>query len=1164
MLDEILKMLKDKDNIAFIQSILGQFFGSFFAKQQNSWDSYRYNTQYSTTNTYAKGLITKATQQIFGEGPGALIGKFIGRIALPDDEKASARGLHNFANNFIAGNGQTLANNFLNYAQRVRENSKDDRIDQYKQKLSRSFYQDYYKITLSRQGKNNPKEVQQAVDNAMNSPFVLPRLIKSIMDPTDIKKTARSIDQAQSYIIQRQGARSPLDTSASKKAKKLGQAIMDMSLQANLRASGQTKKWTDKTLDPKGMQDLKSYGGLTSGAVAQLSKILAQSSQALEGAQGKGIDSAVQRFKKAVRDTASALMPLRDVFGQDVQAMVTALEGVSGQKIHRMSSKTINSLSSQIADTMRQHPTLTAGQIVKTSATLSNLAGAYKLKEVDQLAIRRAGIQLAHFMKSQTLTPWGMTSEAFRGSVAKDMISAQGSQDKQLWSRAYAVWKQKRDEKGNYVNKDKTIQDFKQIAVNKIRENKSTREAIFQVLGPQVSSVIQLQRKSRGSGYYKTAMKADWSDVGRQRQLKDSIYRTYNRYVEENKETASYQYSSIENIVKAARNNKEGKGYYHYKLSSETLKDQIAASKDYSSLVNDMQRSAVGNSSDTYKVVKAIQNIQNSQQRKDVWDILENKSLSTNMLTNIVNKKSFKDLTQDEKKYVKNQTTFKNLRQVFSASKVSHSQLQQVLSTSSSAALNAIMDAQTYSKLTQEQKKAVNYSQSTFRAIQAITQEDTQVRRRIISSAKSRQIKESHTLYKDLTSFINRKDGGGTNSVFDIMRSLKPNTDKNFGNVTQRLKKAVLTTLGGDQKASAIYTKLQNGEGRQEDRQLFNTLFFAGLQQGLIGNSQFSSRMQEAFKENASDIDKANARLYVMARGDKKTVKQLQDRWFEGTGDDRKFSKKGKQQIGFYNKRVKDLLEEKRNKKGLKNATIDEQILAQVNKEVSQKVAFQTNVQQWYKKLDSSKINQYFGDKDLKSITQQDKIQAFTKYTKQGLQFDLKYMSSVIKRKENETDEQYQLRRMSLLDYRTNEDKKALLQAKKYRAAQKLGQRINVTDLFDKDGKLKSDAQLKKVTGIKAADISYLKQLQKHYSERINTKIESDQQAALRGFNRNSDQYKMQRRSQLQKGSSLEVKDNSAKLLNTLQLVDNTLKGLKTFLQKLEPKLKNLKLSEGS
>lgn len=75
------------------------------------------------------------------------------------------------------------------------------------------------------------------------------------------------------------------------------------------------------------------------------------------------IKSAIDNFKERVRSTTQALMPLRDIFGNDLNGMMNMLQNVTGQNISQLSSGTINAISTRMADMARYAPGVSTGQM---------------------------------------------------------------------------------------------------------------------------------------------------------------------------------------------------------------------------------------------------------------------------------------------------------------------------------------------------------------------------------------------------------------------------------------------------------------------------------------------------------------------------------------------------------------------------------------------------------------------------------------------------------------------------------------------------------------------------------------------------------------------------------------------------------------------------------
>lgn len=525
--------LLQSDNL--VTTIIKQLFGGYLNNEgKQTWDSYTYNRNFGTTNTFLKQKILNASKGLLGPGAGGLVGTLFGNMLVPDDLQTGR--LSSFGQDFISNRGQTFSNNIMNYTDAVyrRTRNKDDK--NIRSVLNRQFYRAYYDLTM--QGRSD-KQRNDAVENAMKSqPLSLPFWAKTLIDPTQIERTVQNISQTQKDIIQKQRRRNPLGTDSLKRAKNLGSKVLQMSMQANSRALGITKG--------KDGKDIASYAGFTAGAVSQLSKVLAEATDVVGGNLPQGeLENSLQKFKEKVQKTTKALMPLRDVFGQDIKAMVTTLQAVSNQPIGRLSQQRIKSISGQIAQVMRANPGLSAGDIAKSGQALQALGARYGLSQTGVISMGQAGIRYAGFMSDNTLTPWGMTRDYYRGQVGKDMVSAEASQDKERSAQAYAVWAQYQKARGE----DYSLDTFKKLQRQSIREGKSTQQFIFGLDAMKgITNLSQLQQRAYSSGFYKIAKTADFSDVGMQAQIKNSIQENWRR-VQQNRFSAGADKNKVMDFI---------------------------------------------------------------------------------------------------------------------------------------------------------------------------------------------------------------------------------------------------------------------------------------------------------------------------------------------------------------------------------------------------------------------------------------------------------------------------------------------------------------------------------------------------------------------------------------------------------------------------------------
>lgn len=458
--------------VSFLASLIQSLIMQSAASQSRAWTQYQginLSKPYSINSVADNALVQLGNTML---GPvGGLLGRLVSRFIVPPDVNKLG-GIDSPATMLLRTQGGTYGGSFQNllYASTL-SNLKSQRALGQKQ-LQKLFYKRYLQIT------QNGKVTEEQVNQLDKMGFSVPAALNAIFDPMNMNGILQGIETAQAGGALWANRANPLKPGEIfKRAKQYGDVAMKAAIQAQIV--------NDKT--PLNQR----YGGFSGRAVAQLVGILANSSSQFNYTDD--VQQASNALRTKVKQLTRALYPLRDVFKQDMKAMVDAVQGLSGMSISQLSTVNVARLSTQITNASR-YSGLAPATMYALGGNISKLVAANGGTNFDKLGGRSAGIY-ASYLLAPGNAPWGMPLQEYQARTQDAIASGLSSQGADLVAMAYGLYKDK-------TKNPMSITEFNS-AIR--RSNKSPLAAAMQIAG--IKSTAQLYRGRQYQGYseYKTS-----------------------------------------------------------------------------------------------------------------------------------------------------------------------------------------------------------------------------------------------------------------------------------------------------------------------------------------------------------------------------------------------------------------------------------------------------------------------------------------------------------------------------------------------------------------------------------------------------------------------------------------------------------------------------------
>lgn len=483
----------DQSNISFLlQQIINLLTkGGPESKDWRSYGGIDLSKPYSANSMVVQGITNLFSSFL---GPlGGVLGGLVSSLVV-DSDTNKLGGIDSPSAMLLRTRGGTYGGSFQSLVYNSILNNLKSQRDLNQKQLDRLFYQKYLQVTDPRA--SDPQYRAKAIYNFQNTRLSLPAALSAILDPMNQNQILQGMKTAEAGGAIWATRQNPLNTGAIyKRAQAFSEATMRMAIQA------QTVNQNTPTK--------QRYGGFSSGAVAQLAGIIANSSNELNYAGD--IKTAVARLKDKVRDFTNAMYPLRDIFQQDVKAMVNALQATSGISISQMSTQQIRRLSNGFVD-MSRYSGMTPATMQQLGSNISNLIATNNGSELQQLAGRSLG-PIAAGLLTQGNNAFGISLERYQADTQNALASALGSQGSQLLSMAYGLYADK-NKKANTDTFNSRIRVLRQ-------QGKTALQAAMEVAG--VNSIDQLYRGRQYKGYFDYTQTGAAAGVALQQQFRAQL-----------------------------------------------------------------------------------------------------------------------------------------------------------------------------------------------------------------------------------------------------------------------------------------------------------------------------------------------------------------------------------------------------------------------------------------------------------------------------------------------------------------------------------------------------------------------------------------------------------------------------------------------------------------
>ena len=412
----------------------------------------------------ARQQVTNAAVGLLGPGLGNLAGALASDYLVGRDFTRTGT-LHNRLSGLLAPGSGTYANAF----QQMRQNQTLAMLTANRQTVNRAlkqdFYKNYYRLTMPA-GTSQQKIAAQA-GSAMRNALSVPSALQFLFDPAQNERALKGIKDTQAGYLYWQQRNNPLvaagltgkPNAGVDAAKQIGNSLTRMATDANRWILGRGQ------IDKKKQGD-QSYGGFGGGAVMQLASILENASDVLGDPQN--IKESLKNFQNKVKATAQALAPLKDIFGEDIKAMVDMLQSTTGQNINQLTPSMIRSMSTNTVD-MARYSGATIAQIASANQKLFAQTAGYGGNTFTRVG---GGLTGAYYtgLIAQGNAPAGVHAAQYAGNTARAVASAQASAGVDWTAMAYGLWK-KKNPQGN-------IDDFMQ----QVRQNRDKSGSLMQAV----------------------------------------------------------------------------------------------------------------------------------------------------------------------------------------------------------------------------------------------------------------------------------------------------------------------------------------------------------------------------------------------------------------------------------------------------------------------------------------------------------------------------------------------------------------------------------------------------------------------------------------------------------------------------------------------------------
>ena len=289
-------------------------------------------------------------------------------------------------------------------------------------------------------------------------------------------------------------------------------AVQGMRAGRMLSFLADARQMTEQLLtSDNGKFNRNEWGGFESSAVAALASDLSGTSDVFAGYDLAGVDrvgqlnAAANQFRERVRRFLNALQPLRDVFGQDMNAIISSVESLSGQTLETMGPTRIAELASDIRTTMSSgrygFNEWQQGVPAMKSGILAISPNAQPWVRSTQSATRYTAVasDIAHGGYQPTWeddAEWG----AVAANVTADVASSPGTD---LLAKLYSIWRHDREMSADLQpDEDLSFGGFRALVEYRVQEAAAKGKPLdVRRAAMEVANVNSTMEADRGLGY---------------------------------------------------------------------------------------------------------------------------------------------------------------------------------------------------------------------------------------------------------------------------------------------------------------------------------------------------------------------------------------------------------------------------------------------------------------------------------------------------------------------------------------------------------------------------------------------------------------------------------------------------------------------------------------
>ena len=300
-------------------------------------------------------------------------------------------------------------------------------------------YQFFEDITRTVMGADASEEDIRAAAQGVDS-NALYQAGYALLDPKGMRETASYMSLASSNMIRPALARGDRDSFAKTKTL-IGGMFQD--------ATGAFS------------YDKSEYGNMEAKETAALTAALTRDTDFLSGVDlnsTKSLESAASRLKDKVKEYAQALSPLKDIFGSDMNELLTSIEEISGQTIAQMGPARARDIATLVTD-RTSTGRYGVGELVAMKELITAKFGSMEnLSPMARLHATRASVMALDFASGSVL-PSNMSKADFVNAASNFAISTISSPAAEFIDQAYSIWANDRTKAGE----GSSLEEFKSL-----------------------------------------------------------------------------------------------------------------------------------------------------------------------------------------------------------------------------------------------------------------------------------------------------------------------------------------------------------------------------------------------------------------------------------------------------------------------------------------------------------------------------------------------------------------------------------------------------------------------------------------------------------------------------------------------------------------------------